>query len=77
MKFLVMLSLFELLAISFHFGPDILLSVLFSNFHSLCSSMNVKDQVSHPYGTTGNIIVLYILIFMLLDSRREDKKVLD
>jgi hypothetical protein len=28
----------------------------------------VRDQVSHPYKTTGNIIVLYILIFVFLDS---------
>jgi hypothetical protein len=25
--------------------------------------LNVRDQVSHPYRTTGKIIVLYILIF--------------
>jgi hypothetical protein len=39
--------------------------------HSLCFSYNVRDQVSHPYRTTGKIIVLYtyILIFMLLGSR--------
>jgi hypothetical protein len=33
----------------------------------------VKDQVSHPYKTTGRITVLYILTFTFLDSRREDK----
>jgi hypothetical protein len=40
-------------------GPNILLSTLFSNTLSLCSSLNVRDQVSHPYKTTGKIIVLY------------------
>jgi hypothetical protein len=35
------------------FGPNILRSTLFSNTLSLCSSLNVKDQVSHPYRTTG------------------------
>ena len=40
-----------------------LLSTLFSNTLNLCSSISVRDQVSHPYKTTGRIIVLYILIF--------------
>jgi hypothetical protein len=33
-----------------------------------CSSLNVSDQVSHPYKPTGKIIVLYILILKFLDS---------
>jgi len=41
--------------------PNTLLNTLFSNTLSLRSSLNVSDQVSHPYRTTGNIIVLYIL----------------
>ena len=52
--------------ISFLLGPNILLSTLFSNTHSLRSSLNVSDQVSHPHNTTGRIIVLYILIFKFL-----------
>src|SRR5215468_6003820 len=48
-------------------GPNILLSTLFSNTLSLCSSLSVRDQVSHPYKTTGKIIVLYALIFVFLD----------
>jgi len=42
--------------------PNTLLNTLFSNTLSLRSSLNVCDQVSHPYKTTGKIIVLYILI---------------
>ena len=55
-------------------GPNILLSNLFSNILSLRSSLNVNDQVSHPYKTTGKIIVLYILIFIFLYSKLEDKR---
>ena len=43
-------------------GPNILLNTQFSNTLSLRSSLNVSDQVSHPYKTTGKIIVLYTLI---------------
>ena len=39
-------------------GPNIPLSTPFSNTPSLRSSLNVSDQVSHPY-KTGKIIVLY------------------
>jgi hypothetical protein len=52
-------------------GPNIYLSTLFSNTLSLCPSLKVRDHVSHPYRTTGKIIILYI-IFKFLDSRRED-----
>ena len=41
-------------------GPNILLNTMFSNTLSFLSSRNVNDQVSHPYKTTGKIIVLYI-----------------
>ena len=36
-------------------GPNILLSILFSNTLSLRSSLIVSDQVSHPYKTTGKL----------------------
>jgi hypothetical protein len=52
----------------FHFiplGPNIILSTLFSSTLSLCSSLNVMDQVSHLYRIASKIIVLYILIFKL------------
>jgi len=55
-------------------GPNMLLNTLFSNTLSLYSSLNVSDQVSHPYRTTGNIIELYILIFKSLDSKLEDQR---
>ena len=44
-------------------GPNILLNTVFSNTLSFLSSRNVNYQVSHPYKTTGKIIVLYTLIF--------------
>ena len=47
-------------------GPNILLNTLFSNTLSLCSSLNVSNQVSHPYKTMGKIIVLYILCINLV-----------
>jgi hypothetical protein len=36
-------------------GPNILLNTLFSNTLSLRSSLNVSDQISHPYKTTGKV----------------------
>jgi hypothetical protein len=38
------------------FGPNVFLSTLFSNTLSLCSSLNVRDQISHPCRTTGKIM---------------------
>ena len=35
-------------------GPNIPLSVLFSNTLSLRSSLKIRDHVSQPYRTTGN-----------------------
>jgi hypothetical protein len=52
---------------SYLLGPNILLSTPFSKTLSLCSSLKVREQVSHPYSTTGKITVLYILIFIHMD----------
>jgi hypothetical protein len=56
MKLLIMKFL-QPLIFSSHFGPVVLPSTLFSNTHNLCSSFNVRDQVSHPYKTRVKIIV--------------------
>jgi hypothetical protein len=47
---------------------------LFSKTLSLHSSLSVSNQLSQPYKTIDKIIVLYILIFTLLDSKLEDKR---
>ena len=52
-----------------HLGPNILFNTLTSNTLNLCSSLDVTDQVSHPYKTTSKIIVPYILNFIFLDSK--------
>ena len=46
-------------------GPNTLLNTLFSNTLSLRSSLNVSDQVSHPYRTTN-----YTRIMKLTGVRR-------
>jgi hypothetical protein len=62
---------------SYHFsllGPNILLSNLLSNTINHCFSLIVREKVSHPYKTTGKIMILYILIFELLEWRQENKR---
>ena len=44
-------------------------------YPNLYSSLIVRDHVSQPYSTAGNIIVSYILIFKFLGRNREDKTV--
>jgi hypothetical protein len=50
-------------------NTNILLSTLFSNTISLCSSLNVRDEVLHPYRNTGKITVLHILKSTLSGSQ--------
>jgi hypothetical protein len=59
---------------SFLFGPNIFPCTILSNTPSLRSSLNVREQASHPYRTTGKINFLYILIFKFTYSRREDRR---
>ena len=61
---------------SFLLGPNILLYTLqvLSNTLSLRSSLCVSGHVSYPYKTVVTIIILYILIFMFLDSKLKDKR---
>ena len=42
-------------------GPNILLNTMLSNTLSFLSSRNVSNQASHPYKTTGKIMVLIYL----------------
>jgi len=54
-------------------GPNTLLNTLSSNTFNLRFSLNVSDQVSHPYEKTGKIVVLYILIFKFLIANWKTK----
>jgi hypothetical protein len=59
-------SFLHSLVASYLLGPNILLNTLLSHTLSLRSSLNISDQVSNSYKTTGKTIVLYILIFKFL-----------
>jgi uncharacterized membrane protein YcgQ (UPF0703/DUF1980 family) len=60
--------------------PLLQVSLVQTFFSAPCSqtpSLNIRDQVSHPYRTTGKIVVLYILIFQLFVKQTRRQKVLD
>jgi hypothetical protein len=72
MKFIIMH--FSSRFVFFPLGPNILLNTLFSKTLSLCSSLEVRDQILYPYNTTVKITIWFILIFRFFDMRREDKR---
>ena len=53
-------------------GLHIFMSALFLNIFSLCSSFNIRNQVSHPYKTIGKIKFLYILKSLFPEGQRGD-----
>jgi hypothetical protein len=55
------------------YSSNMLLNTLFSNTLESILFLNVRDQFSHRDRTTGKIVILYTLICMFLDSRRDDK----
>jgi hypothetical protein len=55
------------------FGPNILLRTLLSNTLNLFSSLNARDQVSHPYKSNGRIMLLYVFSFIFLDKSGKTK----
>jgi len=57
--------------------PNILISTLFSNTLSLCSSLTVRGQVQHPHKTTGKIIVLYCFYIYVFGQQTGRQKLLD
>ena len=52
------------------------LSSLFSNTLNLWPTFSLEDRVHNDDKTSNKIIVLYILKFILLHSKQEDKKIL-
>jgi hypothetical protein len=50
--------------ISFLLGPNIFIT-LFSNTLSLPSSLNVSDQVSHPYKTSKIVVLVYFKFYTI------------
>jgi hypothetical protein len=73
----ILLDLIIPTMVTSHLSPNILLSTLLSNTFSLCASFNVRDQVSHPYSTTGKIIVLYIHMLMYFWQQMWRQNLLD
>jgi hypothetical protein len=54
--------------------PNAFCSTLFSNTFTLHSSLNVRNQASHPC-KSGKILVVNNVIFIFLETKLEDKTV--
>ena len=54
-------------------GPFVFLSSIFPNTLGLYSFIPVREKVAHPCITTKKVIILYILIFVLVDNKVTDK----
>jgi hypothetical protein len=75
MYFFIVIKLFSLSLCVFHFciayaSTIISGSTLFSNTLRLRFSLNVIDKISHPYETTGKIIILCMCILIFKPSTR-------
>jgi hypothetical protein len=66
-------------------GPNILLSTLFSNTLSLCSSLNVRDCFAQSYKTASKIIVLgpryfnlysFTVVFLRRQINRNESRII-
>lgn len=55
-------------------GPDNFVNTLLPNILGLYSFPVVTDRLSLPYKTAGRIMVLYVLISMVLNSKRYVKR---
>ena len=76
----IILYLFLSPTLSSVLGPNNFLSAIMSNTISLLHSFNVRDHLSHPCRTTGNIIIQFFschnIIFTCYTVRHEIKLLL-
>ena len=74
--YLLYLMHFSPVSYYFFFGLSACLGTLIL-VYVLCSSVNVRDQVSHTHKARSKIIVPCILISIFLDSQWGDKRFLN
>jgi hypothetical protein len=55
-------------------GENIVLITLFSDVFNPCSSLGVRDQVSHPYKTTVKIVVCIFQSLNFLERILEKRR---